>query len=387
MDFSFSRQQEMLRDSVAEFAEKEIAPHAIEWENAGEMPLEFLKKLATQGYMGIFIPKEYGGLGSGHIERMIILEELSKAYMSPAFYLEDNQSGIIGLMRHGSEEQKRRYLPLYCSGELRSCTAMTEAYSGSDNSGWTTTARLEGDEWILNGRKDLISGASYADIFFITAETNVGWTNFIVPRDAPGFRVERLVNLSGLRAIPCNGLSMTDCKIPKENIKGIEGNGFKDDLDFLAVVGRQSMICALGAAQGAYKAALKFANERKLYGGKSIIDLQAINFYLAEINTEIDAARWLYYYLAWLTDNDSSQEVLNVAGAKAKYFGVDVAVRTCRTCVQILGAYGTIPEYGVIYRMRDCMELLSVGTQEICKVLIGRSISRGKLSSGEINFR
>ncbi|HCX90242.1 MAG: acyl-CoA dehydrogenase [Deltaproteobacteria bacterium CG12_big_fil_rev_8_21_14_0_65_43_10] len=375
MDFSFTRQQEMLTNMVRNFAEQDLAPNALSLDEKGEFPYDIIKKMAKLGLVGILSPKEYGGTEMGHVARMIAIEEVSRIYPPVGFFFQAGQLGIYMLQLFGTDEQKKKWLMPLCKAEKVSCTAVTEQTGGSDPSGMQTTAKLVGDEYIVNGRKVFITLGGVADICCFVAKTDDKFNAFFVEKGTPGYVIGRKENHTGMRCIPVNELIFTDCKIPKSNLVGQEGRGLIAALTAIAGIGRTGAAgIALGAGRGSYEAAVKFAKERELYG-KPIINLQGLQFMLADMNVEIEAAKWLCYYAEWLLDQGKSTREISSEISRAKVFSCEVAIRTNIKAIQILGGYGTTAEYHVVRRLKDSIELLSAGgTQEIMRVTIGRNI-------------
>lgn len=376
MDFSLTREQEMLRNMVREFAESELAPNALSLDEKGEFPFAIVKKMAKLGMVGMINSKEYGGSDMGHLARMITIEEISRVYAPLGFFLQTSIVMYV-LQNFGTEEQKKKYLPPLCHGEMVSAFALTEATGGSDPSAMQTTAQLEGDEYVVNGRKVFITLGEVAEIVGFVAKTGEGTSCLLVEKGTPGFDIPRREESLGLRSIPVSELAFTNCRIPRQNLVGQEGRGLGVALTSIAAMGRTGAAgVSLGIAQGAYEAALKFAKERNLYG-KPIVQLQAIQFALVDMNTEIEAARWLCYHPAWLLDQGKSPREIGAEIARAKLYATDVANRVCSKAVQVLGGYGLIPEYHIMRRLRDAQEMWPAsGTQEIMKVTIGASIAR-----------
>lgn len=377
MDFGLTKQQEMLRNMVAEFAEAELAPKALELDEKGEFPFREVKRAAELGLVGIIASKEYGGSEMGHLARAIALEEISKVYPPLGFFLQVGPIGIYMIESAGTEEQKRAYLPSLCSADKIISSAVTEAAGGSDPQNMQTTAVLDGDEYVLNGRKMYISFVEVADLTCVVAKTDDKFNAFLIEKGTPGFEITRRERHNGLRSIPVNEFAMTNCRIPKANLIGAEGKGLGLALNGIAVVGRMGLAAvALGIAQGCYETALAFAKERKLYD-QQITKLQAIQFMLVDMNVDIEATRLLTHKAGWLLDQGSGPREAGADIARAKLYSCELANRVGFNAVRILGACGTTPEYHVIRRLRDAMELLvAAGSQEIMKVIIGGAITR-----------
>ncbi|MBZ5515540.1 MAG: acyl-CoA dehydrogenase [Acidobacteriia bacterium] len=377
MDFAPTPEQEDIRKSIRAFAENEIRPHALEWDEASHFPSELLPKLAELGLMGVVSPAEYGGAGLGYAEYVLILEELARVDGSVALIVSAHNSlcaGHIGLV--GTEEQKRKYLTPLARGEKLGCWSLTEPGSGSDASAVRTAARLSGDSWVLNGVKSFATNGHYADICVVMAATDPragkhGISAFIVEKGTPGFRAGKKENKLGLRASDTAELILDDCRIPRENCLGRPGEGF---VDCLRVIDKGRIgIAALsvGIAQGALEASLTYARERKAFG-KPIAEFQAIQWKLADMATETDAARLLTQRAAWLADH--GQRVTR-ASSMAKLYASEVAVRATNEAVQIHGGYGFIKDYPVEKFYRD-VKLCTIGegTSEIQRMVIAREL-------------
>jgi butyryl-CoA dehydrogenase len=377
MDFSPTKQQEMLRNMVSEFAKAELSPKAQELDEKGRFPFEEVRRAAALGLVGIVASKKYGGAEMGHLARVIAIEEVSKAYPPLGFFLQVGQIGMYILETEGTEEQKNKYLPSLCKGEKIMATALTEATGGSDPSALQSTAKVDGDGYVLNGRKIYISFVEAADSVCVVAKTGDKFNLFVVDKGTPGFEISRRERHEGLRSIPVNEFALTTCRIPKANLIGQEGKGLGATMNGIAVMGRMGAASVgLGIAQGCYEIALKFAKERKLYG-KRVADLQGIQFMLVDMSTGIEAARLLTYKAAWLLDQGKSPREVGTDIARAKLYSCDLANDVAFKTVRILGGAGTTPEYQVTRRLRDALELLpAAGTQEIMKVVIGGSITR-----------
>ena len=377
MDFQFTEEQEEVRRSIREFAESEIRPHVMEWDESQHFPHEILPKLASLGVMGVTFPGEYGGAGLGYIEYSIIVEELARIDGSVSLIVAAHNSLCAGhIFIAGSEEQKRKYLAPLARGEKLGCWSLTEPQAGSDAGGTRTTARLEGDSWVLSGSKTFTSNGSYADICVAMAVTDKtahkhGISAFIIEKGTPGFRPGKKENKLGFRASDTAEVIFEDCRIPRENCLGEPGEGFVDSLRVLDR-GRISIAAlAVGMAQGAYEASLSYAKQRRQFG-KRIAEFQAIQWKLADMATEIDAARLLTLRAAQLAD--LNQRVTR-AGAMAKLYAGEVAVRVASEAVQIHGGYGFIKDYPVEKFYRD-VKLCTIGegTSEIQRLVIAREI-------------
>src|SRR5438105_2457948 len=307
MDFSFSDELLEIKRTVRDFAEKEIRPHVMEWDEKQIFPSDVLKKLAELGFLGVLIPAEYGGVGLGYAEYVTIVEELSRVDGSIGISVAAHNSLCTGhIYNFGSEDQRRRFVVPLAKGEKIGAWSLTEPEAGSDAGGTQPVARLDGDHWILNGQKTFTTHGTYGDICVAMAVTDKaeghhGISAFILEKGMPGFFSGKKENKLGLRASDTSTIIFEDCRIPKENLLGEPGEGFIDALKVLD--GGRISIAALGVgmAQGAYEAALNYAKQRKQFG-RPISDFQAIQFKLADMATEIDGARLLTYRAAWMKD-------------------------------------------------------------------------------------
>ncbi len=375
--FKLTSDQEQLRDLIRKFAAKEIAPHVMEWDEASEFPASVVKQLGEMGLMGIIFPEEYGGSGLGYTDYMMAVEELSAVDGSVGIIVASHNSLCTNhIFLAGNEQQKRKYLPKLASGAWLGAWGLTESGSGSDAAGARTSAVRQGDSWVLNGNKIFITNGHYADVAVVIAVTDKsagthGLSAFIVEKGTPGFRSGRKENKLGLRASDTSELIFEDCVIPAENLLGKEGEGFVDSLRILDG-GRISIAAlALGIARGAYDAALKYVKERRQFG-KAIADFQGIQWKLADMATQLDAARLLTLRAASMKD---AGEKTTLASAMAKLHASEVAVRICDEAVQLHGGYGFIKDYPVEKFYRD-VKLCTIGegTSEIQRMVIAREI-------------
>jgi alkylation response protein AidB-like acyl-CoA dehydrogenase len=377
VEFKYTEEQEMTRNMVREFAENEISPHVSEWDKKHEFPYDIVKKLGELGLLGVIFPPEYGGAGLSYIDYVIVLEELSR--IDPSIGL--TVAAHISLCSNhiyiaGTEEQKKKYLTPLTSGEKIGAWGLTEPAAGSDAAGTKTTAVLKGNEWILNGTKQFITNGTIGDIAIIMASTTKekrakGISAFIVEKGTPGFRSGKKEDKLGLRATDTSELILEDCHIPKENLLGELDRGFIDALRVLDG-GRISIAAfALGTAQGAYEAALKYSKEREQFD-QLICEFQAIQWMLADMATEIEAARLLTFKAAYLADQ---KKRVTKESAMAKLYASEVAVRTAEKCVQIHGGYGYTTDYPAEKFYRDAkLATIGEGTSEIQRLIIARSI-------------
>jgi len=330
VDFTFTEEQQHLRKSVREFAEGEIAPHVLEWDEASHFPQEILPKLAEMGLLGVIFPEEYGGAGLGYIEYATVIEELSRVDGAVGLTVAAHNSLCTNhIYKFGNEEQKRKYLVPLAHGQKLGAWSLTEPEAGSDAGGTRTTAVRDGNFWVLNGSKTFTTNGRYADICVAMAVTDKskeshGISAFILEKGMPGFRPGKKENKLGMRASDTSEVIFSDCRVPSENLLGPEGEGFISSLKILDG-GRISIAAlALGMAQGALEAATRYARQRKQFG-KTISEFQAIQFKLADMSTEVEAARLLVYQAAWLADQKGSR--FTRESSMAKLFASEVAVR------------------------------------------------------------
>lgn len=378
MDFDLNADQKMIQDMVRKFADTELEPFAAEIDKTQEFPWENLKKMAKLGLLGIVIPEEYGGAGSDFVSLAVAVEEISRVCASTGVIVAVNNSLTAYPIHHfGNEEQRKKYLPLLCKGEKLGALGITEPNAGSDVVAMETTAKLEGDHYILNGTKRFITNGGEAGIFVIFAYTDKekghkGIDAFIVEKDASGFSVGKHEDLMGIRATANCELMFDDCKIPKENLLGEEGQGFKICMHTLDVSRIDIGAQAVGLAQGALDAAVKYSKERKAFG-KPICEFEMVQSMLAEMATQISAARFLVYYAAFVKDKGVPR--FSKEAAMSKWFASEMVVNVTRKATQIYGGYGYTKDYAVerYYRDAKIMELYE-GTSEIQKIVIARSL-------------
>jgi len=383
--FVLTEEQEQLRREIREFAAREIAPNVSAWDESSEFPLATVKKLGTMGLLVVIIPSEYGGAGLGYVDYVLAIEELSAADGSIGLTVAAHNSlGANHIFLAGNEAQKRKYLRLLAHGEWLAAWALTEPGSGSDASNARTTAVRKGDRYVLNGNKTFITNGRYADLAVVIAVTEKsqgthGLSAFIVEKGMKGFRPGKKENKLGLRASDTSELIFEDCEVPKENLLGAEGEGFIDAMRVLDG-GRISIAAlSLGIARGALDAALKYVKERRQFG-KAIAEFQGIQWKLADMATELDAARLLTQRASVL--KDSGRKVTRES-SMAKLFASEVAVRICDEAVQLFGGYGFIKDYPVEKLYRD-VKLCTIGegTSEIQRMVIAREILKVHPSRG-----
>jgi len=385
MEFSFSDEQQHLRRTVREFAEGEIAPHVREWDAEAHFPAEIVPKLAEMGLLGVIFPEKYGGAGFGYVEYALIVEELSRVDGAVGLTVAAHNSLCTNhIYKFGSEEQKRRFVVPLAQGKKLGCWSLTEPEAGSDASGTRTVAQKDPRGWVLNGSKTFTTNGSYADVCVAMAVTDPakkshGISAFIVEKGTPGFRPGKREDKLGLRASDTSEVVFSDCRVPAENLLGEEGEGFVNSLQILDG-GRISIAAlALGMSQGAYECAVQYAKQRKQFG-KAIAEFQAIQFKLADMATQIDAARLLTYRAAWLADRaiaegGDHEGRFTRESSMAKLYAGEAAVRVANEAVQILGGYGFTKDYPAEKFYRD-VKLCTIGegTSEIQRLVIARQL-------------
>ena len=374
MDFQFSEREDMLRKSVREFAENEIPPKMDAMEETGDFPTELLDPMGKVGITGIITPTEYGGVGLGYVARTIVLEELGRICGAMPMAMQVHHMGCAIINDFGTDAQKKKYLPPLAKGETMGSVAITDPTGGSDLVGIKTSAELKGDNYVLNGRKCFITNTHTADFWVVivkTGEGSKGLSAFIVDKDTPGSTLGRKENKVGLRGANTGELAFDDCQVPKENLLGQEGGGLGAALKTVSETGRTGMAATgLGILTAAYEEAGKFASERVLYG-RPISALQAIQFYMAEIYTQLEICRLLCYRASSLKDQKIRCD--NEA-AMAKYYTCEAALNAAKKAIEIHGSYGVMQEYAVQRLFRDAMTAIPAGgTAEIAKVVLART--------------
>ena len=380
MNFDLTNDQKMLQDQVRKFAQTELAPMAPEIDKSGDFPWPNLKKMAQLGLLGVIVPEQYGGSGFDFVSLAIAIEEISRVCASTGVIVAVNNSlTAYPILQFGNEEQKKKYLPLLCSGEKIGAFGITEPNAGSDVVAIESTARLEGDQYILNGTKRFITNGGEAGIFVVFAYTNKelkhkGISAFVVERDTPGFSLGKHEDLMGIRATANCELIFEDAKIPKDNLLGKENEGFKICMNTLDVSRIDIGAQAVGIAQAALDEAVKYSKERKAFG-QPLCNFEMIQAMFAEMATQIQAARLLVYYAGYC--KDKGMQRFSRESAMAKYYASDIAVDVARKAVQIHGGYGYTKDYTIerLYRDAKILELYE-GTSEIQKIVIARELTR-----------
>jgi alkylation response protein AidB-like acyl-CoA dehydrogenase len=372
-------EQRELRELVRTLARERIAPRAAEIDASHEFPWDVVELYRENDLFGLFFDEEVGGLGTGALVALVAIEEVAKVCATSALILAVQELGSLGLKLAGTDEQKQRWLPRLASGEWLCAYALTEAGSGSDSAAMRTTARRDGDEYVLNGSKRFITNASVANLYTVFAKTDPGGGHggisaFVVESDAPGFSVARLEPKMGISGSTTGELAFDDCRIPAGNLLGEEGEGFRIAMRILDRSRPGVAAQALGIAQGATDYALEYAKTRETMGS-AIAQHQLIQAKLADMETECEAARGLLYRFGQMVDDGADEGELTKASAMAKLKCGDVAMAVTTEAVQILGGYGYIKEYPVERFMRDAkITQIYEGTQEIQRLVIAREM-------------
>ncbi len=379
MNFELDDVQTLVRDTARRFAQEEIAPLAAEMDKTATFRMELVRKMGELGFMGVAIPERYGGGGMDYRCYALVIEEISAACAATGVIVSAHSSLCCDpILKFGTEEQKQKYLPPLASGQMLGCLALTEPQAGSDAGSVRTTAVLDGDEWVLNGTKIFITNGGPAGVAVVVASTDRskkhrGLSAFIVPADAPGYKVAKEEHKLGIRASSTAELVFEDCRIPKENLLGAPGDGFKIAMATLDG-GRIGIAAqAVGIARAALEHAVQYAQERSQFG-QPIANFQAIQWKLADMATEVDAARLLTWRAAWKKDQGVR---FSREAAMAKLFASDVAMKATREAIQVFGGYGYIDEYPVerFYRDAKITEIYE-GTSEVQRIVIARSLLR-----------
>lgn len=377
MSFRLSEEQELLRRSVREFAETEIRPHVMEWDNAQHFPLELLPKLAELGLMGIQFPEAYGGAAMSAVDYCICIEELAR--VDPSISLSvaaHNGLGAAHIALFGSDEQKQRYLTPLARGERLAAWGLTEPGSGSDAAAMRTTAVRDGDHWVLNGSKAFITHGKSGDTMVVMAVTDrargsKGISAFIVERGTPGLIAGKKEDKLGMRASETCEVILQNCRVPAAQMVGEEGQGFIQTLQVLDAGRIGIAALAVGLAQGAWEAARDYAAERRQFG-RAINTFQSIRWKLLDNASRVDAARLLTYRAAWLKDQGRKT---TLESSMAKLFASEIAVRASEDGVQIFGGYGFVKDYPAEKYFRDVkLTTIGEGTSEVQRLVIARQL-------------
>jgi butyryl-CoA dehydrogenase len=377
MDYFLTEEQVMIRDMARQIAEEKIVPVRAELDETGEFPWDVMKTMAQSDLFGLFIPEEYGGLGKGCLELCIAVEELSRACLGVSTSYAANALGTYPLLLFGTDDQKKKFLPDISAGKRLVAFGLTEANAGSDAGGTQTTARLDGNEYVINGTKQWITNGEVAEIYTIIAITDRskgprGASAFVVEKGTPGFTFGKKENKMGIRASSTTELIFDNCRVPKDSLIGKEGAGFLVAMKTLdnsrTGVGSQGV----GVAQGAFEEAVNFARKRVQFG-HPVITFQAIQHMLADMATSIEAARSLVYSVARFIDSGAKD--VSKESAMSKLYATDVAMKVTTDAVQIMGGSGYMKEYPVEKMMRDAKILqIYEGTNQIQRNVIGQAL-------------
>lgn len=377
MDFNYSENQTIISETIKDFSKREIVPYMNEWDEKQIFPIELFKKIGNLGMMGVLVPEEYGGSGLSYDEYVTIISELSKVCGSIGLSVAAHNSLCTGhILKFGNEDQKKKYLPKLASAEYLGAWALTEPVTGSDAMRMNTTARKEGDNWVINGAKNFITHGSSGDVIVVVARTGElgdsrGISAFIVDSSNSGVSSGKKENKLGMRASETAEVIFSNCVVSNDALIGKVGDGFIQSMKILDG-GRISIAAlSLGIAKGAYNAALKYSKERVQFG-KTISNFQAISFLLADMATEINAAELLIYKSAYLINNNKP---VTIESAMAKYFSSELAVKISSEAVQIFGGYGFVKDFPVEKYYRDSkLCTIGEGTSQIQKLVISKNI-------------
>jgi len=379
-DFSVSENQLMVGQMAKDFAEKHIKPHVMEWDEEQHFPRELFNQLGELGMLSVFVPGEYGGSGFGYFEYVSVIQEIAKVCGSIGLSVAAHNSLCTGhILNFANEQQKQKWLPKLATGEWLGAWGLTEANTGSDAMRMSTTAVLEGDHYIINGAKNWITHGKSSGVAVVMARTgekgdSKGISAFVVERGTPGFSAGKKENKLGMRASETTEMIFDNCRIPKENLLGKEGEGFKQAMKVLDG-GRISIAAlSLGIAKGAFEAAVAYSKERHQFG-QPISNFQGISFKLADMATQIEAAEMLVMQAA---DLKNRHQPVTKQAAMAKYYASEVAVKVANEAVQIFGGYGYTKDFPVEKYYRDAkLCTIGEGTSEIQKIVIAREALRG----------
>ena len=374
MDFNFNEQEKMLQKAAKELAVKTILPRAAEIDK-GNYPKDILQEIGRLGYAGLIIPVQYGGSGAGYLSFVLALEQFCQASMSVGAMLSVNLTPAEGVLRFGSEEQKKRWLSPIAQGKKFGCIAFTEAETGSDPREISTIARKSGNSYLINGHKQFVANVLGADLALVFAkgDSGEGLNAFIVETSSPGFSIQETLETMGVRGAGTSVVFLDDVKVPEENLVGREGQGFDILLEAISVERYYVGIQALGVAQAALQAAIDYAKQRKAMG-KPISKLLSIQSLIAEMAARIEAARWLAYRTAFLRDQGQD---IKYESAMVKLFASQAAVEVTRMAMQVTGAYGAMKSMPVERYYRDAkMTEIYVGIAEIQRVIVASNLLR-----------
>ncbi|HHT01475.1 MAG TPA: acyl-CoA dehydrogenase [Firmicutes bacterium] len=376
MDYFLTEEQQMIKDLARQIAEEKVAPIAAECDETGRFPREVFQTMGKADLFRVFVPEEYGGLGGGVFELCLVIEEISRACGGTVLGYAATGLGVFPIILYGNAEQKEKYLPRLADGEIIGAFALTEAEAGSDAGNVQAKAELDGDEYVLNGTKQWITNAGEADLYVVIATTDRkkgvrGLSAFIVEKDTPGLSFGKEEDKMGVRASATREVILQDCRIPKENLLGGEGKGFRIAMRTLDMARPGVGAQAVGIAQGALEMALQYARERVQFG-KAISSFQGVQFMLADMATQIEAARALVYATARALDSGRAS---GKESAMAKLFASDMAMQVTSDAIQIMGGYGYMREYPAEKRLRDAkVTQIYEGTNQIQRLVIANHL-------------
>lgn len=374
MDFDLNSDQKHYRDLAKSFSDKELKPNAAEWDKEAFFPKETLMKAGELGFLSLYVDTNLGGMGLGRLDASIVFEQLAQGCTSTTAFMTIHNMAIWMVSKFGSEELKTEWFPQLSSGEKLASYCLTEPGSGSDSASLRTTAKKDGDNYIINGSKAFISGSGATDCLVLMARTGdsgaKGISCFLIPADLPGIEYGKNEPKMGWKNQPTRLVSLTDVKVSKKNLVGEEGNGFKIAMQGLDGGRINIATCSIGTAQSALEEAQNYMNQREQFG-KKISEFQAMQFKIADMVTELIAARTMTRLAASKVDKNDSEAT--IYSAMAKRFATDVGFNVCNEALQIFGGYGYIQEYPLERYVRDVrVHQILEGTNEIMKMIIGR---------------
>ena len=378
MDFALTDDQRAIQDAARAFAEAELAPHSAEWDETKHFPVDVMKHAAEMGFCGIYTGEEHGGMALGRVEAAVIFEELSRGDVSTAAFISIHNMATWMIDKFGSDDLRARYVPSLVAMDLIASYCLTEPGSGSDAAALRTTARLDGDHWVLNGSKAFISGAGTSDVYVVMARTGVdgpkGISTFVVDKDAPGLSFGAQEKKMGWNSQPTAIVAFDDCRIPAANLLGKEGDGFRYAMMGLDGGRLNIAACSLGGARLALETALEYVASRKQFG-KPIADFQNTQFKLADMATQLEAARLLVLRGAWALDTNHPEKTKWCA--MAKRFATDACFQIADEALQLHGGYGYLKDYPLERIVRDLrVHRILEGTNEIMRVITAREMLR-----------
>jgi alkylation response protein AidB-like acyl-CoA dehydrogenase len=385
MDFDLSDELRLMRDTVRRLARDRIAPRAAEIDETGEYPEDIFQAFKEAGLLGLCHSEEYGGAGLGTLGLCLAVEEVAKYCCASGLMLLLTKLSTAAFIYGGTEAQKRKYIRGTCEGTRRGCFCLTEPGAGSDAASISTRAERKGDFYVLNGTKCFISGAPVADFFVVAAKTKAeaghkGVSVFVIDRGTPGLSIGKIERKMGVKGVPVSEVILEDCRVPAENLVGVENEGFKLVMSSLNSVRPVVAARGLGLAQGALQYAVEYTRQRQAFG-KRLCDHQGLRWSMAEMAMEIEAARWLVYRAAKIVDEGHAGKEVAHYFSIAKAYASEVAVRTAHRALQLLGGYGYMKDYPLERFYRDARQLMIVeGTSEIQREIISRAIVDGTLN-------